>query len=170
MKSSRQGSDPSRRREVSDNDLDDNQVTSVKLTSPCLSLSSVWRREVRNKRYKMTPSKFTVHTTVFDSISCPYNQPPKKTNVELWGVVQGFPLPGVPDWASCIAFRKVGTISRTLVTVAVYLQTERNREIWSISCRAPLPFNIVAAAPPIQKNERIIKIVLKNKRRLNFPS
>lgn len=48
-------------------------------------------------------------------------------------------IPGVPDWASYSAFFRVGTMSRIFVTEAQYLHNGLNRDIWSISCRAPLP-------------------------------
>lgn len=51
----------------------------------------------------------------------------------------------------CRAFRIVGTISLTVFTVALNLQIEWNKLIWSMSCRAPLPFRIPAAAPPDNK-------------------
>jgi hypothetical protein len=54
--------------------------------------------------------------------------------------------------AVCMASRKVGTMSHRRRIVTQYLQIGRNNAIWSMSCRAPRPFNRVAAAPPINSN------------------
>ena len=45
---------------------------------------------------------------------------------------------------------RIGAMSRTDVTVAQYLHRGLKRDIWSMSCRAPLPLRILAAAPPIK--------------------
>ena len=60
-------------------------------------------------------------------------------------------VPGVSDWATCSAVLRTGAISLIDVTLTQYLHRGLNKDIWSISWRAPLPFNIVAAAPPIRK-------------------
>lgn len=50
-------------------------------------------------------------------------------------------VPGVPDCAAAKAFLTVGTISLTVLTDAQNLQRGLKRDIWSISCSAPLPCN-----------------------------
>lgn len=57
-------------------------------------------------------------------------------------------VPGVPDWAMRMASLMMGPMSRTAVTVAQYLHNGLNSDIWSMSCRAPRPFRMLAAAPP----------------------
>jgi len=47
--------------------------------------------------------------------------------------------PGVPDWAMASAFLTVGTISRMVLMDAQNLQSGLKRDIWSMSCSAPLP-------------------------------
>lgn len=48
--------------------------------------------------------------------------------------------PGVPDWAAARASLKVGTISLTVLTEAQNLHSGLKRDIWSMSCSAPLPW------------------------------
>ena len=47
--------------------------------------------------------------------------------------------PGVPDWAMARAFLTVGTISRIVLMDAQNLHSGLKRDIWSMSCSAPLP-------------------------------
>lgn len=47
--------------------------------------------------------------------------------------------PGVPDWAAASALLTVGTISLTVRTDAQNLHKGLKSDIWSMSCRAPLP-------------------------------
>lgn len=49
--------------------------------------------------------------------------------------------PGVPDWAMARAFLSVGTISLTVRMEAQNLHSGLKRDIWSMSCSAPLPCN-----------------------------
>lgn len=56
--------------------------------------------------------------------------------------------PGVPDWAMASAFLTVGMISLTVLMDAQNLHSGLNRDIWSMSCRAPLPC-------PTQQTERM---------------
>mmetsp|Transcript_23987 Transcript_23987/g.83242 ORF Transcript_23987/g.83242 Transcript_23987/m.83242 type:complete len:248 (+) Transcript_23987:370-1113(+) len=58
--------------------------------------------------------------------------------------------PGTPLTASWNARRIVGTMSATRSHVATHLQMGLSTDIWSMSCRLPLPRSSVAAAPPMR--------------------
>ncbi len=53
--------------------------------------------------------------------------------------------PGVPDWAMARAFLTVGTISLIVLIEAQNLHSGLKRDIWSMSCSAPLPCNTSTA-------------------------